>query len=143
MALEMTAVQGWAREHKAAWEVTPLVEMHKGERIQVGFELELYARVPAGVEPTDEVALEELWDRLREIAESLLPLAGERGRIEIDPFEAAVRRRPEAELAPEVLLQARLFHAADYFTAVAEADRQRIRPIEERLSALGLRARSW
>ncbi len=143
MALEEAAVRSWAREHKAAWEMTPLVEMHKGERMQVGFELALYARVPPGVEPSDEAALEQLWDRLREVAESLLPLVGERGRIEIDPFEAAERRRPETDLAPEVLLQARLFHASDYFAPVADDDRQRIRPIEERLAALGLRARSW
>ncbi|MGE5125654.1 MAG: hypothetical protein ACM3PV_05150 [Betaproteobacteria bacterium] len=145
MAVDPVETQDWARQNKAAWEVAPLVEMHRGERTQVGFELSLYARLPPETQASsaEETALEGLWDRLREIAESLLPIAGDGARIEIDPFDAAGRLRPETNFAQEVLLTARLFHASDYFTPVADADRDRMKPLEARLTALGLRQRSW
>jgi hypothetical protein len=78
MAIDPAACRAWAREVKAAWEVTPLAEMERGCRVQVGFELTLYARIPTEVPPGEdrEAAVVALWDRLREIAESLLPLVG-------------------------------------------------------------------
>jgi hypothetical protein len=111
----------------------------------VGFELHLYARIPPGVAAgTDlEAAVERLWDRLHEIAESLLPLAGPDARIEVDAFEAATRLRPETQFAPEVMLTAQLFHGPDLLVPVREGDRERLKPLEDRLSELGLKARSW
>ncbi len=135
--------QQWARENKAAWELRPLVEMHEGQRLQVGFELDLYARVTADLSASAEDQLETLWRRLRDIAESLPAVLAKGARIEVEPFEAADRLRPETGFAPEVLLQARLFHASDYFAPVGDADRQQMKPLEDRLSALGLRQRSW
>ncbi len=145
MAVDPVEIQDWARQNKAAWEVAPLVEMHRGERTQVGFELSLYARLPPEVQASgeEEAAVEALWDRLREIAESLLSIAGDGARIDVDPFEAAGRLRPETNFAPEVLLTARLLHASDYFAPVADVDRERMKPLEARLTALGLRQRSW
>ncbi len=145
MAVDPVETQDWARKSKAAWEIAPLVEMHKGERVQVGFELSLYARLPPDAPGTseDDAAVEALWDRLQQIAESLLPLAGPGARIEVDPFEDAGRLRPETNFAPEVLLTARLVHASDYFAPVGESDRERMKPIETRLTELGLRQRSW
>ena len=145
MAVEPARTQAWARENKAAWEVAPLVEMHKGQRLQVGFELELYARIPAAASQSeaDPAVAEALWDELREIAESLLPLAGAGARIDVEPFEAAGRLRPETQFAPEVLLKARLFHSSDYFAPVGDGDRERMKPLEAQLGALGLRQRCW
>jgi hypothetical protein len=145
MAIDPAECRTWAQRVKAAWELTPLLEQRKDERIQVGFELALFARMPAGVPPGPErqAAVERLWDRLREIAESLLPLAGADGRIEVDPFEAAARLRPETQFAPEILLSARVFHGADLLVPVQEGDRERLKPLEDRLQELGLKARTW
>ncbi|HSD28923.1 MAG TPA: hypothetical protein VLL75_16605, partial [Vicinamibacteria bacterium] len=108
MPIDPAECRAWAAQVKAAWELTPLIEMEHGAPVQVGFELSLFARVPtdvaAGLER--QAAGERTWDRLREIAESLLPLAGPDGRLEVDPFEAAARLRPETQFAPEVLLSA-------------------------------------
>jgi hypothetical protein len=145
MKIDPAECRPWAQAAKAAWEVTPLVEMEKGAQVQVGFELSLYARVPADVPPGPErqAAVEGLWDRLREIADSLLPLAGADGRVEVDPYEAAARLRPETQFAPEVLLTARLFHGSDLLAPVQPGDRERLKPLEDRLHELGLRQRSW
>ena len=145
MAVDPAETQAWARENGAAWEVAPLVELHRGERMQVGFELDLYARIPSEVAPSDGRlgAVEALWDRLHAIAESLLPLLGAAARLDVEPFDAAGRLRPETQFAPEVLLKARLIHSSDYFAPVAEGDRERMKPLEARLSELGLRERCW
>ena len=145
MAIDPADCRTWAQQAKAAWELTPLIEMEEGAPVQVGFELELYARVPTEIPLSGERpdAGEALWDRLREIAESLLPLAGADARIEVDPFEAATRLRPETQFTPEILLSARLFHGADLLVPVEEGDRERLKPLEDRLHELGLKARSW
>jgi hypothetical protein len=145
MAIDPAECRAWAAQAKAAWEFTPLIEMEKGAQVQVGFELNLFARVPTEVPVGAErqAAVGRIWDRLREIAESLLPLAGADGRIEVDPFEAAARLRPETHFAPEVLLSARLFHGSDLLAPVQPGDRERLKPLEDRLHELGLKARSW
>jgi len=145
MTIDAAECRTWAEEVKAAWEVTPLIEMEKGSPVQVGFELSLFARVPNDVPPgTDpQAAVEALWDRMREIAESLLPLAGPDARIEIDPFEAAARLRPETQFAPELLLSARLFHGSNLLAPVEPGERELLKPLEDRLHELGLKARRW
>jgi hypothetical protein len=144
MTMDDEATRAWAIEKKACWEIVPLVERHHGELMQVGFDLSLFARIPdlpAGDERFAEV--HAMWDRLREIADSLGGLLAGDGRIEVDPFEEAGRLRPETGFAPEIMLQARLFHSAEYFTPPSAADRARLRPIEQRLGELGLHAKAW
>lgn len=145
MPIDPAECREWAQQVKAAWEVAPLIELERGEQVQVGFELSLYARaaveLPAGADR--EAAAVATWDRLREIAESLLPLAGADARIEVDPFEAAARLRPETQFAAETLLSARLFHGSDLLAPVRAGDRERLKPAEDRLSELGLKPRSW
>jgi hypothetical protein len=145
VAIDSALCRTWASQAKAAWEVTPLVEMERGRRVQVGFELTLYARIPSEAPPGEdrEAVVLALWDRLRDIAESLLPLLGADGRLEVDPFEAAARLRPETQFAPEVMLTARLFHGSDLMAPVKEGDRERLRPLEQGLRELGLKPRSW
>jgi hypothetical protein len=145
MTIDVASCRTWAEGAKVAWEVTPLIEMEKGAQIQVGFELNLFARMPTDLPPGpgQEAAVEALWDRMREIAESLLPLAGADARIEVDPFEAATRLRPETQFAAELLLSARLFHGSDLLAGVRPGDREALKPLEDRLHELGLKPRSW
>ena len=145
MEIDPAECRTWAQQNRVAWEVTPLVEMERGSQVQVGFELSLFARVPTDLPPGEdrEAAVEALWDRMREITESLVPLAGTDARVEIDPFEASARLRPETQFAPEILLSARLFHGSDLLAPVKPGDRERLKPLEERLHELGLKARSW
>jgi hypothetical protein len=144
MAIDPAECRTWAQQAKAAWEVTPLIELEKGVQVQVGFELSLYARMPTDIPPGDDrqAAVEALWDRMREIAESLLPLAGADARVEVDPYEAAARLRPETQFAPEILLSARLFHGSNLLEPAKPGDRERLKPIEDRLHELGLKPRS-
>jgi len=140
MPIDPAECRAWAARVKAAWELAPLVEMERGAAVQVGFELSRFARIPTDLAPGAErqAAVERTWDRLREIAESLLPVAGAEARLDVDPFDAAARLRPETQFAPEILLSARLFHGSDLLAPVEPGDRERLKPVEERLHELGL-----
>jgi hypothetical protein len=72
--------------------------MERGAPLQVGFELGLFARVPADVSagPERQAAIERIWDRLRDVAESLLPLAG----AEMHRSFARLRERPSKRSEP-------------------------------------------
>jgi len=135
----------WARLHRACFETTPLVEMKGGEKIQVGFTVDLYAALPTDKAPgadRREAALPIL-ARLRTIAESLTPAEGRSTRVEIESPRDAVVRRPENELEPEVSLRVRVFHGDDYFAAVTDDERERISVVDRTLTAQGLRRGHW
>jgi hypothetical protein len=67
-------VAAWARAHEACFEMAPLVELVKGRKVQVGFTISLYARLPldkpAGEERRKDAA--KVLEGLREIVESLV-----------------------------------------------------------------------
>jgi hypothetical protein len=144
VVIDPAETRAWAERHRAAWELAPLEEMHRGQKMQVGFDLQLYARIPAGAPgPDQDAAVMAIWDRLREIADSLVLEEPAGDRLEVEAFDLARRLRPETNFEAEVLLTARIVHAADYFEPVSADDRKHLQPLEERLRELGLRHRSW
>jgi hypothetical protein len=52
--------------HRAAWELVPLVEMVRNEKRQTGYVLNLYARIPVEIPPSEErrQVMLATWDRL-------------------------------------------------------------------------------
>ncbi|HET7291293.1 MAG TPA: hypothetical protein VFM88_02615 [Vicinamibacteria bacterium] len=137
--------QEWARTHRACWEVQPLVEQHEGARMQVGFEFNVFAQFPPAATGPDErrKAFPEVAAKLEELAAAVFPAEAAVARFEADPVQAAVRLRAETEFAPELQLTVRVFHKADYFLRIEEGDRKRLQPLEDRLKALGLKAKAW
>src|SRR5262245_20637173 len=91
---------GWAREHQASYQVGPLLEMRGKEKVQVGFTIDLSARLPVerapGAERREEAA--RIWERLKTIVESLAPPEGAKARLEIEPREIVAYFRPENEM---------------------------------------------
>jgi len=134
----------WAREHRVAFEVAPLIEQHDEQKLQVGFTLSLYAAVPmqlpAGAER--QQAGRALWQELRELAEAAVPEAERRGRVELEPPHTALLR-PENEFKPEVGLTWRLSHKDEYLKPVSSDDREILARLEKRLVAMGLKHHHW
>jgi uncharacterized protein YecE (DUF72 family) len=137
--------QEWAGVHKACWEVQPLIELHEGRRMQVGFEFNIFAQFPRSVTTpeTRTAAFPQLIAKLQELAQRVFPAEAAVARFEVQPIETAVRLRSESEFEPEVQLTVRVFHRQEYFQAVSDGDRKRLAPLEERLKALGLKAKAW
>ena len=136
-------VAAWARAHEACFEVAPLVEMVRGRKVQVGFTLSLYARLPLGTGPGPErvAAAAEIWEGLREIAQSLAPREGTRARVEVESQRAAAFFAPEGRMLPEVAFNARVFHGGDYLADVTVDEEKRLRDVTRRLTEMGLKER--
>jgi hypothetical protein len=135
----------WSKAHQACFEIAPLIEMRGAQKIQVGFTIDLYARLPVEKAPGTERVEEaqRIQERLRAMVSSLSPERGGNVRVEIEPTRSAAVLRPENEMAPEISVRARVFHGDDYFAAVTEDERARISAVDRRLAALGLRQGHW
>lgn len=132
----------WARAHGACFEVEPLTELVRGRPVQVGFTVSLYARLPLDAPPQQRwVQAAEIRARLRELLQSLAPPANSPARLEMEPFRRAAFMTPEGGMEPEIAVCARVFHGADYFAEVTEAEERKVYQGARRLREMGLTER--
>jgi hypothetical protein len=145
VTLDAASTRKWAEENRVAWELSPFVQKRGDELIQVGYTLTLYARVPTEIPPSKErrEAVLATWDRLREVADALVAREPEGTDIEVDAYDAEERFRRENGFRPEVTLYARIVREKDYFEPVKVGDREKLKPIEDRLRELGLKRGHW
>jgi len=127
----------WAKAHKACFDVQPLIEMHKGEKVQVGFELRLYAQMPPDGERAGAASM-EIYGRLREMLESVVGPDHPVARLEISSPSAA-RVRAETGMTPEIELSARIVRRQGTFEPVPPDARENLAFLEHGLIGLGLR----
>ena len=136
-------------EHKVCWELSPLVELNQQPgkppvRVQVGFELQLFARHAEGVSPSPACPeCVTLYDKLRAVALFTLPKEHRPSRYELSAFDSAFHMRPESAWVPEILLTIRIIHGSDYFKAVDDCEKKCAAEIQEQLRALGAQPKAW
>jgi hypothetical protein len=130
----------WARLHRAAFQTVPLVEVVRGERLQVGFSLTLYVAAPLESTPGPQRAaqVEKLWDELKALSEDVAPTEQRTARVQVEQA-ARVVLRPENEFKPEVGLTFHLFPRGGGLVAVSNDDRDRVAQLEKRLLAFGVK----
>ena len=133
----------WCREHKGCYEIAPLLESHGGQRVQTGFEVNLFAQLPTGTPAQRSAALPDLYSHLRQMLESMVQQEHPEARLEIDAFKHQAKLRPETEFAPEVQLSARIVRRHESFENVPDGTRDKLKGFEERLRALGLQAGTY
>jgi hypothetical protein len=130
----------WAREHRACFQVEALIELVKGERVQVGFSLALYVAAPMENAPGQErtEAIRKLWDELKLLAEDVAPEEQRTARVQVEQSARAVLR-PENEFKPEVGLTFHVFPRGSALAAVTADDRERVARVEKRLLSFGVK----
>lgn len=134
----------WARARRAAFEVQPLVEAHDGQRVTVGFEVNLYAGLATEGDAEERSRdAEETHARLVGLLESVLTAEHPTARVEIAPRRAGVKLRPEAGYRPEIVAEARIARRSETFEPLAGETRQKLQPLEDALLDLGLRRGGW
>jgi hypothetical protein len=131
---------GWAREHRACFQVAPIIEDVRREKVQVGFSLTLYVAAPleSGPGPQRSEAIRKLWDELMLLAQDLAPEDQRTARVQIEQSTRVVLR-PENEFKPEVGLTFHLFPRGRSMSAVTAEDRERMTQVEKRLLAFGVK----
>lgn len=145
MSLSDAEIVEWAKKNKASFEIAPLIDMHEGQKKQVGFELNFYARLPMELPPgpqRKEAGL-ALWNQMKEIAERLIPADAPNVLLEVTPFKPSARLRPENEMEPEVMLAVRISRAHDYFAELEQRAAGAVGYFERALTGLGLRRGHW
>jgi hypothetical protein len=136
---DRTEPSAWARAHKACFEIQPLIEVHDGKKVQVGFELSLYAQMDMKAPPGEaKQGHAETYRRLREMLESVVGPEHPVARLDIAPLRAAAKLRPETGFAPEIELSARVVRKHDTFEAVPAEARAGLGFLEDGLLALGI-----
>jgi hypothetical protein len=135
-------LKDWIRENEVCFEIGPNYELYHQDKLQVGFELTLFAKRPSGCRRGDPgcPACTETYETLRGIALKVLP---PNLRSEVGPFNAAFHLRSETHWKTEVDLVVQISHPAGTFDAVDEEDRRQSRLLAEALDGLGVRSRVW
>jgi hypothetical protein len=130
----------WAREHRACYQVAPIVEYVRGNNVQVGFSVTVYVAAPleSKAGPQREQAVARLWDELKLLAQDVAPEEQRTARVQVEQ-SARVVLRPENEFKPEVHLTFHLFPRGLSMEAVTQADRDRMAQLEKRLQAFGVK----
>lgn len=133
-------LQDWVREHRVTWEASSRREAAAGPDAPAPPLVTLSGRYPGGRFPAGNAGLTLVFERLRLVARHVLESVPE-ARYRIDPFDAAVRLRPESDWVPEVELTLEL-------TTDVEADDvgtpgELLYRIESELERLGARHRHW
>jgi hypothetical protein len=137
-------VRDWVRRYRVCWEILPLHEMTAGRKLQVGFELNVFARQDGPARPDQPSPdVEDLFSQLRQFAERTLPKGPRTARFDIQPFDSAEHLRAEAGFVPEVQVTVRIVHASGYFAPPDADERAAVKEIETRLASLGARRRAW
>ena len=137
----------WAREHRAQYEVRPLVAMQGDQQVQIGFEFELAASLPAPETPGEsrEPAIRNIMTTLGDLARLVLPAGGEVARSELTPSRGLVqlsKETGETGFRPEVRRAVKIVHREDVWRPVEAGDRERLVPFERRFKELGVKARA-
>ena len=135
----------WAKAHEACYETEPIIEVRDSVKIQAGFVLSLYARLPMEVPAGEErrAAGGAIWERLHAIlTEAIADQGAENVTLDIEPLRTAAVLRPSNKLQPEIALRASVRHK-EAFQAVNADERQQMSAFEKKLAAAGLRAGHW
>ena len=134
-------LEDWIRENEVCFEILPHHEFYHRSKLQVGFELTLFAmRPPLCQGDPGCPACEASYAMLREIALRVLPPDVDHV---IDPFHAAFHLRRETHWKTEVELVVELIHLDETFEVVDEDDRRHSRGVAAALEALGAQSKVW
>jgi hypothetical protein len=133
-------VRAWAQRFEAAWEITPLVEVVKGEgRRQTGFELRIYAQI----EHADPHAGGSIHSRIRQIAERVIPHEHTPLEFEVGEYDSEEYLRRETGYAAEVMVPIVVTYADPDHPPKPDVVHLVMTAIETRLGELGVRPKAW
>ncbi len=130
----------WAREHRACFQVAPIVEDVQGDKVQVGFSVtvSVAARLESKAGPQRQQAVGKLWDELKLLADDVAPPEQRTARVQVEQ-SARVVLRPENEYKPEVNLTFHVSPRGLSMEAVTQAGRDRMAQPEKHLHAFGVK----
>ena len=122
------------------YEVWPHYEIVKGDRVIVGFDLELYGTHEQGKTSLSPGCglCEETYAGLRHLAESILPSEQRPSTYEIPPFDASLHESAGGVF--EVVAAIRIEHRHGFFDPVDACEERCLKEMCQKLTDLGVSA---
>ena len=131
--------QKFVRDNQVKWGVHPIFEKVRGERVPVGYEIELSAVCDSprqDFSPGSSASI-RLFCELKTFAEQIVPKKLDDTRIDILPFDHSVHLDPNQHFRPRVLLKLQIIHATDYFQSAGDSEADCLHELEIALRSLG------
>lgn len=128
------------RQHKVCWDVWPVYHIgHKGEKVQIGFELELTGTHHESKEPPKPGCVEcvTVYNDLKRIAQWILPDEDRKSRYEIGVFDSSIHYSSKRKFRGEVGLTIRILHKGKFDDPTDDCEVRCLNEMEQKLKALG------
>lgn len=125
-------------KHTVRYQVWPRYEMNDGNRVMVGFDLELHGAHDHGntsSSPGCHLCTETFAD-LRQIAEWILPKEERPSQYDLAPFDQSLYGSSKGPL--EIVLPIRIQHRHDFFGPVDDCEQRCLKEMEQVLAELGV-----
>jgi hypothetical protein len=139
-----TDLTEWIQKHKVCWDLLPYYAVDGGPRIQIGFELDLFAQhLPSVVANPGCKECENVYKNLAQIARKALPTEFRPTKYEIQQFDASFHIRRETNLKTEIQVTVLIIHREGLFDPVNECERKCADEIEKHLKNMGVQRKVW
>ena len=138
-------LQELIERHQVCYEVWPEYLMVKGQKVKVGFALELYGTHEHGESrmlPGCERCIGTFKD-LRQIADYIMPKEERASRYEIEPYDGALREAATRKFRAEVELRMNILHRHGFDQPVDDCEERCLKEMREKLAGLGVPHGKW
>jgi hypothetical protein len=137
---ELSKLKELVKQHKVCWEVWP--EYHiagKGQKIQIGFELDLIGTHHEPQKPPTPGCVEciKVYEDLKVIAAWIIPEEGRDSRYEVGVFDSSIHYSPKRKFRGEVLLPIKILHRKGFHLPTDDCEVKCLAEMEEKLGLLG------
>ena len=138
--MDERGLRDWILEYRVCFELSPHFEIYRHQKLQVGFEVALFARPrkSAFAEPGGDEAW-RLFEGLREVLAAVMPSGVE---YAVRPFDVSFHLRTASVWRPEVQLVAEILHGGT-FAPVDDEERGRAQALRRALLRLGVAEGAW
>jgi len=137
---EFGGLKELVRQHKVCWEVWPVYHIdRKGEKVQIGFELELAGTHHEPKEPPKPGCAEcvTVYNDLRRIGQWIIPKEDHLSRYEIGIFDSSIHYAAKRKFRKEVALTIKILHKDKFHDPTDECEVRCLNEMEQKLKALG------
>jgi hypothetical protein len=129
------------KKHQVCFQIWPEQLIVKGQRLQVGFQLELCGIHEPGAEPKLPGCENcyHVYEDLRRIAEWVKPQEARPSRCEIEPFDHALHVIGKSNSRFEVILTMKLLHRQGIDEPLDKCQELCLKEMRQKLAKLGVR----
>ena len=143
---EYDKIEELVGQHKVCWEVVPEYHMNqKGERVQIGFELDLigthYHPEQSPIPGCKECV--NVYEDLKQIAQCIMPKEERDSVYEIRSFDVSIHQAPLRKFRKDITLAIKILHREGFDRPKDACEVECLKEMEKKLKDLGAHQGYW